>query len=87
MAAASVPTILKHYAVPLMPQTQTSGLVWWRKSQKSILRTIYRKVWFFPAKPMQKNIYFQMTCLCALHTALMWDDSTLGGAADLFVLD
>lgn len=36
---------------------------------------------------MQKNIYFQMTCLCALHTALMWDDSTLGGAADLFVLD
>lgn len=67
MAAASVPTILKHYVVPLMPQTQTSGLVWWRKSQKSILRTIYRKVWFFPAKPMQKNIYFQMTCLCFTH--------------------
>lgn len=62
MAAASVPTILKHYAVPLMPQTQTSGLVWWRKSQKSILRTIYRKVWFFPAKPMQKNIYDMSMC-------------------------
>lgn len=86
MAAASVPTILKHYVVPVMPHAQTSGLFWWRKSQR-VFYVQFRKVWFFPAKPMQKNIYFQMTCLCALHTALMWDDSTLGGAADLFVLD
>lgn len=39
------------------------------------------------SKAYAENIYFQMTRLCALHTALMWDDSSLGGAADPFVLD
>lgn len=48
---------------------------------------MYRKVWFFPAKPMQKSPNSVLLTLfpCALHTALTRDHSASGGTADLCV--
>lgn len=92
--AASMTTILKHYVVPVMSHTYTptntlQGCLL-KKTQESILHKLYRKVRFFPAKPMQdspKTICIRMIFSCALKTALMWDHSSSGGTADLFAFD
>lgn len=90
--ATSMTTILKHYVVPVMStytHTHTSGRFLEGNPREyftyDLQETLVLSSKVYAGLP--KQICIQMMFPCALNTALMWDHSTSGGTADLFVFD
>lgn len=89
--ATSMTTILKHYIVPVMSHTNTHTSAWFlEENPREYFSCDLQGSLILSLKTyagLSKQICIQMIFPCALNIALMWEHSTSGGTAALFLFD